>query len=63
MIIINNRLQITLTITLPIQIETKSIDLLTLKPECDVDALVDRIILEEPLLSDSKKVTSSTYYY
>ncbi|KAF4744417.1 Dynein assembly factor with WDR repeat domains 1 [Perkinsus olseni] len=36
-------------------IETKSVDLLTLSPESDVDALVDQIILEEPLLSDSKK--------
>ncbi|KAF4712814.1 U4 u6 small nuclear ribonucleoprotein, partial [Perkinsus olseni] len=38
-----------------LQIETKSVDLLTLSPESDVDALVDQIILEEPLLSDSKK--------
>jgi dynein assembly factor with WDR repeat domains 1 len=35
--------------------ETKSIDLLNLAPETDVDRLIDHILLEEPLISTSRK--------
>jgi len=37
------------------EIETKSIDLLNLAPETDVDRLIDHILLEEPLISTSRK--------
>lgn len=37
------------------EIETKSIDLLNLTPETDIDRLIDQILLEEPLISESRK--------
>jgi dynein assembly factor with WDR repeat domains 1 len=36
-------------------VETKSIDLLNLTPETDVDRLIDQILLEEPLIHESRK--------
>lgn len=37
------------------EIETKSIDLLNLTPETDVDVLVNQILFEEPTISDARK--------
>ena len=37
------------------EIETKSIDLLNLTPETDVEVLVNQILFEEPIISESKK--------
>lgn len=37
------------------EVETKSIDLLNLTPETDIDCLIDQILLEEPLISESRK--------
>jgi dynein assembly factor with WDR repeat domains 1 len=37
------------------EIETKSIDLLNLTPETDIDRLIDQILLEEPLISENRK--------
>lgn len=38
-------------------IETKSIDLLNLTPETDIDVLINQIISEEPLITESKRPT------
>lgn len=37
------------------EMETKSIDLLTLEPHTDVDKLIDQILLEEPLISENRR--------
>lgn len=37
------------------EIETKSIDLLNLTPETDVDVLVNQILFEEPTISEARK--------
>ena len=37
------------------EIETKSIDLLNLAAETDIDRLIEQILLEEPLISASRK--------
>ena len=37
------------------ELETKSIDLLNLTLETDIDRLIDQILLEEPLISESRK--------
>jgi len=39
------------------ELETKSIDLLNLTPETDIDVLIDQIISEEPLVTESKRST------
>ncbi len=38
-------------------IETKSIDLLNLTPDTDIDVLIDQIIAEEPLITENKRPT------
>lgn len=35
--------------------ETKSIDLLNLSAETDIDSLVHEIVLEEPIITESRK--------
>lgn len=37
------------------EVETKSIDLLNLTLETDIDRLIDQILLEEPLISEARK--------
>jgi len=37
------------------EVETKSIDLLNLTLETDIDRLIDQILLEEPLISEGRK--------
>jgi len=37
------------------EVETKSIDLLNLTPDTDIDSLVNTILYEEPVISESKK--------
>jgi dynein assembly factor with WDR repeat domains 1 len=36
-------------------VETKCIDLLNLTPVTDIDRLIDQILLEEPLIQQSRK--------
>ena len=37
------------------EVETKSIDLLNLTLDTDIDRLIDQILLEEPLISEARK--------
>ena len=53
--------------------EMKEIDLLHLSPDADIDVIVNQIVFEEPLISESKKPhlrrliyssrTSFTFFY
>lgn len=44
-------------------LETKSIDLLNLTPETDVEVLINQIVFEEPLIGDQKKTTIRKLIY
>ncbi|CAJ1370109.1 unnamed protein product [Effrenium voratum] len=44
-------------------VETKSIDLLNLTPETDVEVLINQIVFEEPLISENKKDTLRKMIY
>mmetsp|Transcript_3018 Transcript_3018/g.3510 ORF Transcript_3018/g.3510 Transcript_3018/m.3510 type:complete len:171 (-) Transcript_3018:38-550(-) len=44
-------------------IETKSIDLLNLTPDTDVEVLLNQIVFEEPLISENKKDTLRKMIY
>lgn len=44
-------------------IETKSIDLLNLTPDTDVEVLINQIVFEEPLISENKKDTLRTMIF
>ena len=39
------------------EVETKSIDLLNLTAETDIDVLISQIISEEPLITEAKRPT------
>jgi dynein assembly factor with WDR repeat domains 1 len=50
------------------EIETKSIDLLNLTHQTDIDSLVSQILFEEPMISEARRpqlaalITSSSYH-